>query len=249
MAEVDPILEAAGAMLDEGGELTMGALAERAGVSRGTVYRRFGDRARVLAALAEARGVTVAALGADVRSRALDAVGALVAERGLSGMSVEAVAQRAGLGAATIYRHFVDRRGLLQAFAAQRSPRRLLPRVAAGGEAGEVLVEVVGELIGFVRDNPALVRLLFADDPESRGLLGAMRAGPRMSEALAGYFAGEVEAGRLWGEPRAMAAALAGMVLGLAQFGGGDELGGVEGQARWVVSLFLDGCRVTEGVS
>lgn len=246
---LDPILAAAGALLDEGDDLTMGALAARAGVSRGTVYRRYGDRAGVVAALAEARGVAVAALGADVRSRALDAVASLIAERGISGTSVEAVAQRAGVGAATVYRHFVDRRGLLAAFAAQRSPRRLLPRVEAGGEAGEVLFEVVVGVIEFARDNPGLVRMMFADDPESRALLGEMREGPRMSAALAGYFAGEVEAGRLWGEPEAMAAALAGMVLGLFQFGGGDALGDVEAQARWVVSLFLDGCRVTEGVS
>lgn len=218
-AEDDPILTAAGALLDEGGDFTMAAVAERAGVSRGTVYRRYADRDTLLARLAEARGVSVAALGVDPRTRALDAVEALVAEGGLAAVTIEAVARRAGLGPATVYRHFTDRRGLLSAFASARSPRRLAPLLdgSDGADLEGDLSRFAEAALVFCVEQPALVRLSLAPDAESAALLDTVPGGPRQARiALRDYFARQIAAGRLDGDPQWMTLALMGSVLALA---------------------------------
>ena len=51
---------------------------------------------------------TIAGHRHAVRDAALDAVSAIVTERGLSGVSMSAVAERTGIARATLYKYFVD---------------------------------------------------------------------------------------------------------------------------------------------
>jgi len=69
------ILQAAQALLrDRPGELTVGAIAGQAGVSRLSVYHHFGSRAGVLAAVAEAARASDRSGGSDLRSFMAEAV-------------------------------------------------------------------------------------------------------------------------------------------------------------------------------
>lgn len=51
-----------------------------------------------------------------VREAALDATAAVVAERGLTGVTMAEVAQRAGVGRATLYKYFADVESILTAW-------------------------------------------------------------------------------------------------------------------------------------
>lgn len=246
MSSADPtdaaILDAAEALLDEGIEPTMAAVARRAGVSRGTVYRRVSDRDALLARIAARRGVSPDALVRPPRARLLDGVSQVLAAEGVDGLTVDAVARAAGMGPATVYRHFDGRDALLAAFAAERSPRRLVAMLDAS--PGD---DIVGDLtrlaeagVRFAREQPGLVRLMVVDRAASARLAARMGGGRRAREALIDYFARQVAAGRLRGaSPRMMALAFGSTVLAL----GGDDAVDVSEAARFAVTLFLDGLR------
>lgn len=234
------ILDAAEALLAETPTPSMAAVARRAGVSRGTVYRRFADRDALLARVAARRGVPVETLERRPRDRLLDGVGAVLAELGPAGLTVDAVARVAGLGPATVYRHFAGRDALLAAFAAERSPRRLAGMLDAstGDDIEGDLLRMAEAGVGFARAQPGLVRLMLSgrgveDDSAPLG------SGRRARDALVDYFTRQVAAGRLRGDPEAMALAFGATVLAL----GGHAALEPRDAARFVVGLLLDGLR------
>lgn len=235
----DAILDAAESLLDERGELGMAAIARRAGVSRGTVYRRFGDRDALLARVAERRGVAADALVKGPRERVIDGVSQVLARDGLDGLTVEAVAAAAGIGVATVYRHFEGRDGLLAAFAAERSPRRLVAMLdeSPGDDIAGDLGRLAEAGVRFVRAQPALVRLMMGE--VGAGLSSRLGGGRGARAALVDYFERQVEAGRLRGRPRSMALAFAAIVLAL----GSDAQTDPEHAIRFSVDLFLSGLR------
>lgn len=59
---------------------------------------------------------TIAAHRDAVREAALDAAGALVAEHGLTGVTMSQIAQRSGIGRATLYKYFPDLDSVLVAW-------------------------------------------------------------------------------------------------------------------------------------
>lgn len=143
--------------------LTMDALAAAAGLSRATVYRLVGSQRALLAALAE-RGLPVAERGA-VRERILSAAGPVFARLGLEGTTIDAIADAAGTGPATIYRHFGDKQGLIRAFATEHSPRRLVWDIAhePSGDLRADLQRLITAVLGFFAQHGDLLRLLFLE--------------------------------------------------------------------------------------
>ncbi len=236
-AQDDPILEAAWALLRAQGHFTMAAVARRAGVSRGTVYRRYADRDRLLARLAEVRGAPVAVQGP--RERALDAVGALLDEGGPAALSVEAVARRAGLGPATIYRHFDGRDGLLAAFVDERSPRRLVAALDAspGDDVEGDLSRLAEAGLRFTRAQPGLVRLMLTEG--GGAIRRAAQGSRRLQHALTDYFERQVASGRLVGDPDTLAVAFVGMILTI----GGESRAEPTEAAALIARMFARGLR------
>jgi AcrR family transcriptional regulator len=240
---VERILDAASALLAcKGAEFSMAEVAERAGLSRGTVYRRFASRQALVDRLVAERGVDPGAV-ARARERILDAVAALIAERGLAATTLEQVAGRAGVGVMTVYRHFGDRQRLLRAYASERTPRRLAARLALDGDdMEEVLCEFLAAAIAFLAGSPELVRLQFAPNDESAALLAAMRKGSQSSNAaLLAFMERQVARGRLCGDPASLRNALLGMVLSMSSFERERSLRDPCGAARFIVNLFLRG--------
>ena len=107
--------------------------------------------------------------------RILTVAGQLLVAAGLSGLEVDEVAARSGVGRSTIYRRYGDRNGLLVAALAHES-RRFLTVLAEVVSADEPVEEQVvaafcaglrmaraGGLSDLVRTDPLLLRLLTVD--------------------------------------------------------------------------------------
>ncbi len=105
-----------------------------------------------------------------LRRALLDAVAEIVLEKGPEAVSLRECARRAGVSHSAAAPHFGDKRGLLTAFAVERSARleaAMRAAVAAlppGADAKARLHATGRGYIAFARDNPAHFRLMFRSD-------------------------------------------------------------------------------------
>lgn len=217
-------------------------LARAVGMSRATLYRRLaGDDA--LAAEIE----RIRAEGArSAREELLRAATMLLAEKGPSGLTMDAVAERAGLSAATLYRHFEDREKLVREVLRASLPAEPLRRTLAdGGPLEDVLVRFVDAALARLREQPHLLRLfLFGDEQEVRELQRLRLDEERLSTALIDFFKRRSPELR-GGSPKRLAASLMGNVFGALLFQRARD--GVDApDARMIVALFLHGARRPE---
>ncbi len=228
------LLDAALAVVRSGAQLTVAAVAARAGVSRGSVYRRWADGEALLDALvATGRLQAHPQAGPQARERILDAVGELLGRQGLSSTTIEDVARKADVGAVTVYRHFVDRTGLFRAFVAERTPRRLTGSFAPSGDPVADLTQLTQETLLFARDYRGLFLLLWSTEPEAVALLSLFRKGP---ESVRAMVARAVEAVAPDPTGRSLVA-FQGLLLAFAWKGPVD----VDEEARFLVTTFLHG--------
>ncbi|MEW2131939.1 TetR/AcrR family transcriptional regulator [Streptomyces sp. NPDC005435] len=113
----------------------------------------------------------------DLRAACLRAARELLEEDGSAGLSLRAVARRAGVSATAPYRHFADREALLTAVGAE-GYRELGAYLAAAHPApvtADDLAEIAVAYVRFALDHPALFRVMFAEpcDPASEERLEA----------------------------------------------------------------------------
>ncbi|HUJ62137.1 MAG TPA: TetR/AcrR family transcriptional regulator [Kofleriaceae bacterium] len=121
----------------------------------------------------------------------------LIADRGIHALSLRDVARRLGVSHQAPYRHFADKRALLDAIAADgfRELDASLRAVAARHPApGERVVELGVAFVKFARAHPAHYRVMFADPTRPAGVGHAafelIRDALRASQAR-GVFVGE----------------------------------------------------------
>ena len=229
---------------DEGWSLS--ALAADAGVSRASLYRRFRTREALLDRLAEERGLDLREDSADTRTRVLDALSQLLRGGSLAATTIEEVARQAGVSSVTVYRHFGDRKGLLRAFAAERTPRRLAARlkIAAGEELEEELLTLARSALAFVREYRELIFLALSPDAETKELFADLRSLPGTSRAaLASFLQRHVEAGRIVGAPTQLVPYFVGGLLSLGLANPAATPEEIETNARFAVRTFLAGAR------
>ena len=103
---------------------------------------------------------------ADRREQLLDVATDLAIEQAFHAVSVEAVAQRAGVTRAVIYQHFRDRHSLLEAVV-DRETSRALAQVSettlsdlSAGDPQELMLESLDAYLRAVRDHPRTWRLV-----------------------------------------------------------------------------------------
>ena len=116
----------------------------------------------------------------DLRAACLRAARELLEEDGSAGLSLRAVARRAGVSATAPYRHFADREALVSAVAAQ-GYRELAEHLAAAHPSPATPDELAAVAVAYVRfalERPALFRVMFAEpcDPDSEERVGATAA-------------------------------------------------------------------------
>ncbi|MFF2216994.1 TetR/AcrR family transcriptional regulator [Streptomyces antibioticus] len=116
----------------------------------------------------------------DLRAACLRAARELLEEDGSAGLSLRAVARRAGVSATAPYRHYTDREALVSAVAAQ-GYRELAEDLAAAHPAPSSPDDLAAVAVAYVRfalDHPALFRAMFAEpcDPTSEERVAATAA-------------------------------------------------------------------------
>lgn len=182
MSARDDLLRSLARLARDGEDPSPSRLAREAGVSRATVRRHLGTRADI-ARLAQAE------LGLDIddsspRDRLLDAVDRLVRSGAIVEASLQDVADEAGVGVATLYRHFGDRRGLLLGFAAERSPRAMLPGVDPRGPLRPQLEHLATEGLRFLLNHRGLLRVWASGDEQLRAVFAEVANAPRTSRRV-----------------------------------------------------------------
>ncbi len=101
---------------------------------------------------------------AQVRRAVLDATEALLLEEGEEQFSIRRLVERCGYTAPTIYHHFGDKKGLIDALLDERFERlaRQMKRVPRGGDPVAYLRAMSLAFVRFGLRNPTHHRLLFA---------------------------------------------------------------------------------------
>ena len=158
-------------------KFTMDRVAAGAGVSRATVYRRFGSVDGLRSALCTARGATASLDRSDHRARVLDAALAEFTRTGVHGATIRGIAERAGVSPMTVYNHFDDKEGLVFALISERGPSSLpLQRLADLGTFEDTVAAFVTGVLQIVQDQRDLFGLVIAPDPITRRAFRRMRA-------------------------------------------------------------------------
>src|SRR5215472_10178640 len=148
------ILAATRARFTEGVAPSLAEVAQTAGISRATLYRAFSSREELLRALAFEPEV-------ESRERLLAKALEILGQQGLAALSMDALADAAGVSRATVYRLFpgkaalfrevvktyapFERLALLVEQVADRPPEEVMPQVA------HVIVELFGTRVGLYR--------------------------------------------------------------------------------------------------
>lgn len=185
----------------------MDGVATAAGVSRATFYRHFRSRADLLAALE---------LEPDpgTRQRVLRAAVELIGRDGLTALSMDELAIKAGVSRASVYRLFPGKPALFEAVIVEFAPFRQVIEYLdqVSDQPPEVVLPAIYRIAaGVAASRIGLVRAVFLEvtsgSPEAMD--GAGRPIRAMLDALRGYLERQMDAGRL----RRMNPTLAAQVL------------------------------------
>ncbi|HYM67151.1 MAG TPA: TetR/AcrR family transcriptional regulator [Patescibacteria group bacterium] len=129
-------------LLAEGGKPTVAQLVDATGVSRASFYRAFGSRDSLLKALEVAPEP-------DARERVLNAALEMIGATGLAAMSMDEVADRAGVSRATLYRLFPGKSALFTNLIYEFSPLEPVMEVVSrlGDEPPDVVMPEIARTV------------------------------------------------------------------------------------------------------
>ncbi|WP_042421024.1 TetR/AcrR family transcriptional regulator [Streptacidiphilus anmyonensis] len=177
----------------------------------------------------------------DLRAACLRAARELLEEDGSAGLSLRAVARRAGVSATAPYRHYPDREALLSAVAAE-GYRELAADLTAAHPSPTTPDELAAVAVAYVRfalDHPAMFRVMFAEpcDPTNEDRVAATAA---ISQYVRDIVRGVLPAA----DPEALSTAVWALVHGLAFLHLDGKLDAstpeaVSGQVRGAVAAML----------
>ncbi|HIP22138.1 MAG TPA: TetR/AcrR family transcriptional regulator [Rhodobacteraceae bacterium] len=155
---------------EKGVRFSLADVAEAANVSRPTIYKHLGNKDKILSLLEGNSEV-------DTHARILRGVLDVAQAQGFKAATIEAIAEAAGVGPATIYRRFGDKEGLIRAFIKQHTPRDKMPDFPpdAKGDFAAALAVIATHMLGFMSEHKTLVRLIFSGNEADRAYLKALR--------------------------------------------------------------------------
>lgn len=236
----DRVLAAAHKLRQQRGPgFALSLLARPSGMSRATLYRRLAGDSKLAADVRRIREEGAR----SPRDELIRAATALLAETGIAGLQMDAVAARAGYSTATLYRHFQHREALIRQVLRSSLPAQSLQLLLnQTGPPEEVLVQFVAAQLTALREQPHLLRILLCSDQEHVRAIGRLRRDEeRVSVALIAFF-DRTRAQVRWANlsSERLATALFGQVLAAVIAERlHDRLGPPD--AREIVTLFLGG--------
>ncbi|BAY87022.1 TetR family transcriptional regulator protein [Calothrix parasitica NIES-267] len=245
------IFQSAEVLLSEVGDsFTMEELVNKTSVSRATIYRHVGNKEMLLKSLAQSRGIAFEEL-TDVRTRILQAARKVFGKRGLYSCTMEQIADEAGVGVATVYRHFGDKDNLVWTFINEMSPRTIAQNLLL-----EISDDITSDLKNFAitilpsfYENRDIMRLILANHQAEKVYIEKLRKGSdKILDLLANYFQSQIRAGNLQdiAQPQELALTFMGMIFSFTVFAPvhhGIELDDSERIGSLIVQIFLDGIK------
>jgi AcrR family transcriptional regulator len=149
----------------------------------------------------------------DLRAACLRAALELLEEDGAAGLSIRAVARRAGVAPSAPYRHYADRDALVSAVAAvgYRELAQFLAAASPAPSTPEDLAAVAVAYVQFALQRPSLFRVMFSE-PCDRDNVERVTA----TAAITEYVAGIVRTCFPGADAESLAIALWALVHGLA---------------------------------
>ncbi|MEM6462372.1 MAG: helix-turn-helix domain-containing protein [Pseudomonadota bacterium] len=155
-----------------GSDFTLLQLERATGLSRATLYRRIGSKDALISQMAEQHLIRLDD-GRDLDTRVISAARSVVAEHGFLACTMEQIAGKAGIGIATLYRHFKDKETLLTRIAQpERKPvvRRTLEASTPDFERN--LRQVVDVALRVGSENRDIAAIVFSSKPAEKRYLG-----------------------------------------------------------------------------
>jgi AcrR family transcriptional regulator len=147
-------------------------LATVAAVSRTTIYRHFPSHDALLSEVQARYGLAPNA-AATAKSLVLDAAAALILEVGLAGLTVQGVADRAGVSPMTVYKTFGDKSTLLAAVFVERGPGVGLDALLPPADPGPCVPALRGLTVVGLRHchrHRVMLRHIFCPAPSMGGV-------------------------------------------------------------------------------
>jgi AcrR family transcriptional regulator len=153
---------------------------------------------------------------AQTRDVILDAALGVIRERGLGKATTKAIAQRAQLSEAALYKYFADKEEIFLGVLQERSPGFAPLQAALTATPGSATVEanliaIATAAMAFYHENFPLLGSIFGEPrvfDAHRNRLIEKGAGPhKVNQAVAGYLRAEQQSGRIRADADATAAA------------------------------------------
>lgn len=184
-------------------ELSVDRIAQRAGISRSTAYRRVRNRQALDDAVRRAGVDPGSRVG--VRDRAIAAATEVIIADGVATLTVDGIARRVGCAATSVYSAFGDREGLLAAVFERHAPLPVVedlltaePQRFADFESG--VRTIYTAVFDTVVNDTAVLEALFAEVLSKPNGVGAQffrdRILPRITTRVGGWLTGQIDAGR-----------------------------------------------------
>lgn len=247
------ILDTAVALLKSHGDaFTIDQLVAQTQLSRATIYRRIGSKEALLQRLADERDMDIEALSQpDIRERILAAARTVFSRYGLLRPTMEQIAEEAGVGIATVYRHFGDRASLIAAFTERISPNVVLQHETVNASDGfeHILYQIAETIVSFMYEHRDIFRHTISSYEEEDSIFQQVRSLQEQNlRLLAQFLQGQMDAGLLkQADPLELSFALVGMIFAFTIVRPtfyNVPVANPAKTAKFIVDLFLTGTKV-----
>jgi AcrR family transcriptional regulator len=199
---VEAALRAAETLGRDVADVPLIAIAREAGMSRSTLVRRLNGSRQLLDDAVRAAGVEPGGKP-PVRERAVQAAGALISDRGLAAVTLEAVAAQADCSVHSLYAVFGGRDELLRKVFDRYSPILDLDEAVSDPDAelGETVHRIYRLLTEAFSREPRVTPAMLAEGlarPTGAAVQALLQYHvPRMLAGVGQWLAGEIAAGRI----------------------------------------------------
>lgn len=241
------------ACLKHGEAFTLEHIAQQAGVSKMTVYRNFKGKGTLIQSCIEERGLELPWVQhVDMRHRILDAMTDVIVRHGFSA-TVEQFAEAAGVGVATVYRQFGDKKSLLRDFREHIRPALAFSQLewSASEDLEANLSQFAIHTLQQMAEKKDVLTVFLQERMRNDNEFTLDENSGKTMKRLVRFFQEQIDSGRLHRTDANNAAiAFFGMLTGFAWIAPtlqGLPLEHIEEKGRWIARTFLHGIQHSNG--